>query len=123
MAGKVVVIDPGHQAHGDPSLEPIGPGSTQMKAKVSGGTAGVATGIPESKLVLAVSLKLRDALKTQGIKVVMTRTTQDVNLSNIPRAEIANKARATLFVRIHADGSDNPQVRGIRVLYPASIKG
>ena len=121
--GKVVVIDPGHQARGDSSLEPIGPGSSDRKAKVSDGTSGVATGSPESKLVLAVGLKLRDALEARGVKVVMTRTTQDVNISNIQRAQIANQAGADLFVRVHADGSDNAGAAGIHVLYPVSIKG
>jgi len=119
----VVVIDPGHQAKGDSSGEPVGPGSSQTKAKVSSGTAGVVTGTPESRLVLAVSLKLRDVLVAQGIKVVMTRTTENVNLSNIQRAQIANEAHANLFVRIHADGSDDHSIAGIHVLYPVSIKG
>lgn len=118
-----MVIDPGHQAKGDSSTEPIGPGSTQKKAKVSSGTAGIVTGIPESELVLAVSLKLRDSLAAHGITVVMTRTTQDVNISNIERAQIANEAGANLFVRVHADGSDNSSARGIHVLYPAYTEG
>ncbi|MCE5254466.1 MAG: N-acetylmuramoyl-L-alanine amidase [Actinomycetia bacterium] len=122
-AGKVVVIDPGHQADGNPATEPVGPGSSDYKAKVSSGTSGVATGTPESELVLAVALKLRDALLAHGIEVVMTRTTEDGDLSNIERAQIANSAGADLFVRIHADGSDDAATSGIHVLYPASIKG
>jgi N-acetylmuramoyl-L-alanine amidase len=119
----VVVIDPGHQARGSTDPEPIGPGAAETKPRVSDGTAGVATGIPESELVLAVSLRLRDALIAAGIDVVMTRTTQDVNLSNIQRAQIANQAGADLFVRIHADGANDPAIAGIHVLYPADIKG
>lgn len=119
----IVVIDPGHQASPDYSKEPVGPGATTNKAKVSTGTAGTATGIPEGELVLAVGLKLRDSLQKHGVKVVMTRTAQEVNISNIQRAQIANEAQADIFVRIHADGSENPEVKGIHVLYPASIKG
>jgi N-acetylmuramoyl-L-alanine amidase len=122
-SAKVVVIDPGHQAHANSGLEPVGPGSSTKKAKVSSGTAGVVTGIPESKLVLTIGLKLRDALKAHGIKVVMTRTSQDVDLSNIARAQIANAAHANLFVRIHADGTTGSSTSGIHVLYPATIKG
>ena len=122
-SAKVVVIDPGHQAKADNSPEPIGPGSSTTKPKVASGTAGVVTGVPESKLALAVGLKLRDSLAAHGIKVVMTRTTQDVNISNSQRAQIANKAHADLFVRIHADGSTDHSTHGIHVLYPASIKG
>ncbi len=122
-SGKVVVIDPGHQAHANSGLEPVGPGSSTKKEKVSSGTAGVVTGIPESRLVLTVGLKLRDSLKAHGIKVVMTRTSQDVDLTNIARAQIANAAHADLFVRIHADGATGSSTNGIHVLYPATTKG
>jgi N-acetylmuramoyl-L-alanine amidase len=123
LMGKVVVIDPGHQAHANPELEPIGPGSSRRKAKVSGGTSGVVTHTPESELALAVGLKLRHALQARGITVIMTRMTQDVDISNIERARIANQAGADLFVRLHANGSPNQSVHGLFVLYPASIKG
>lgn len=122
-AGLVVVIDPGHQARADTSLEPVGPGSSEQKAKVSSGTAGAVTGTPESELVLAVALKLRDSLEAHGIEVVMTRTSQDVSISNIERAQMANEAGTDLFVRVHADGNADSAVHGIHVLYPASIAG
>jgi N-acetylmuramoyl-L-alanine amidase len=122
-AGLVVVIDPGHQARADSSVEPIGPGSSETRAKVSSGTASVNSGAPESELVLAVALRLRDALVARGVEVIMTRTTEDVNIANSERARIANQAGADLFVRIHADGSDSSSTNGIHVLYPASIKG
>ncbi|MFH1833444.1 MAG: N-acetylmuramoyl-L-alanine amidase [bacterium] len=118
-----MVIDPGHQTRGNAGLEPIGPGSSEKKAKVSSGTSGVVTGTPESELVLAVGLKLRDALQARGVKVLMTRTGQDVDLSNIQRVQMANKAGADLFVRVHADASSDAAAAGIHVLYPASIKG
>jgi N-acetylmuramoyl-L-alanine amidase len=119
----VVVIDPGHQVKGDYNHEPVGPGSTEMKDKVSSGTHSVNTGAPESELVLAVGLKLRDSLAARGIRVVMTRTAEDVAVSNVQRAQIANEAGADLFVRIHADGATNASTHGILMLYPATIKG
>jgi N-acetylmuramoyl-L-alanine amidase len=122
-ATRVVVIDPGHQAHADPALEPLGPGSSQKKAKVSSGTSSPSTGTPESELTLAVGLKLRDALEARGIKVVMTRTTQDVNISNVQRAKVANAADADLTIRLHANGSTDHSVHGLFTLYPVSIKG
>jgi N-acetylmuramoyl-L-alanine amidase len=118
-----VVIDPGHQAKADSDREPVGPGSSTTKAKVSSGTRSVNTGSPESELVLTIGLKLRDALVAQGIQVIMTRTTQDVDISNSQRAQIANAAGADLFVRIHADGVSDSSVHGIHVLYPVSIAG
>ncbi len=122
-SGFVVVIDPGHQRRGNNAQEPIGPGSSETKPKVSSGTSGVSTGVPEGELVLAVSLKLRSALEARGVKVIMTRTTQDVDLSNIERTKIANQAQAGLYIRVHADGADSSSTRGIHVLYPASIGG
>ena len=119
----VVVIDPGHQAQANSEREPIGPGSSITKAKVSSGTRSVNTGSPESELVLTIGLKLRDALVVHGIEVVMTRVTQDVDISNSERAQIANAAEADLFVRVHADGVSNSSVHGIHVLYPVSIAG
>lgn len=108
-----IVLDPGHQRAEDPGLEPLGPGSAVMKKKVSSGTKGTTTGIQEYQYVLDLSLMVRDMLEREGFRVVMTRTGNDVSLSNIDRARIANHAEADLFLRIHANGSDNPGVHGI----------
>jgi N-acetylmuramoyl-L-alanine amidase len=123
VAGAVVVVDPGHQARGNSALEPIGPGSSTAKDKVTSGTSGVSTGTPESKIALAIGLKLRDVLQARGIKVVMTRTSQDVDLSNIQRTKIANAAHAALYIRVHADGADSSSTHGIHTLYPATKTG
>jgi len=117
-SGKVVAIDPGHQAQGDSSQEPIGPGSSETKYRVSDGAAGVVTNVDESAVNLAVSFKPRDLLEAQGVTVVMTRETQDINISNSERAEIANNANADLFVRIHCDGVDSSSISGILMLVP-----
>ncbi len=122
-SGAVVVIDPGHQGPADLSYEAIGPGSDTTKYKMSKGAYGVATGLPESEVNLAISFKLQDELEARGITVVMTRTSEDVNISNIQRAVMANEAGARLFIRIHCDAFDNSSARGIHVLYPAYIEG
>lgn len=110
--GRTIVIDPGHQLHAVSALEPIGPGAREKKKKVSGGTMGRWSRLPEYELNLRVGLKLRDELISRGYRVVMTRTTNRVNLSNIQRAKIANRAHADAFLRIHANGSTDRSRQG-----------
>ena len=80
--------------------EPIGPGSSTLKAKVASGTDGVYTKIPERELNLAVSLLLRDELISRGYGVVMIREVQDVQISNSQRAVMANNYNADALIRV-----------------------
>lgn len=117
--GKVIAIDPGHQAKGNYEKEPVGPGATEQKTKVSSGTQGAFTKVPEHVFNLELSLRLRDSLIAEGYEVVITRETAEVDISNVERAEIANEAKADIYIRIHADGSDSEAAKGISVLYPS----
>ncbi|MED0933967.1 N-acetylmuramoyl-L-alanine amidase [Bacillus mobilis] len=115
----LVVIDPGHQQKANLNLEPIGPGAATQKYKVTDGTTGVVTKKREAVLVLEMAFVLKEKLEAKGIQVLMTRTSQDVDISNKERATFANDHKANLFLRLHADGSENPNQSGFAVLMPA----
>lgn len=114
--GYKIAIDAGHQAKADLDKEPLGPGSSVMKTKVAAGATGCVTGKPEYELTLEISLKLRTELESRGYEVVMIRTSNQVNISNAERAQIANLSQADAFLRIHADGYDDSTVSGATTL-------
>jgi N-acetylmuramoyl-L-alanine amidase len=123
-ATATVVIDPGHDARPNLATEPIGPGSRTRKIADGGGARGAVTGTPEAVVVLDVSLRLRRLLLAAGLRVVMTRTrTAGVSLGNVARARIANRAGASLFLRVHADASTDRSTHGTHTLYPALRRG
>lgn len=117
---KIIVIDAGHQAKGNPGQEPLGPYSNEMekemKTKVSSGTSGVFSGTEEYELNLRVALALRDELIQRGYSVVMIRETHDVDVSNAERALIANDCHADACIRLHANGSGKATDKGAMVV-------
>lgn len=118
----VVAIDPGHQAWDvDMSdTEPVGPGASEYKQKATTGTAGPYSGVAEYELNLDISLLLRDELEQRGYRVVMTREDNQTAISNAERAQLANAAGADIYVRIHANGSEDSAVRGALALVPSA---
>jgi N-acetylmuramoyl-L-alanine amidase len=115
----LICIDPGHgtiPAIGQ-QTEPIGPGSAQLKIKDGGGTAG------EAPVALAIALKTRALLKGDGYRVAMTRTGRTYAGGNIERAQFCNVRHAALMIRIHADGSTDRSLHGVKTLVPALHRG
>jgi N-acetylmuramoyl-L-alanine amidase len=115
----LICIDPGHGTI--PAIgrqtEPIGPGSSQLKIKDGGGTAG------EAPVALAIALKTRALLKGDGYRVAMTRTGRTYAGGNIERARFCNVRHAALMIRIHADGSADRSLHGVKTLVPALHRG
>ncbi len=94
----VVVIDPGHGGR-DP------------------GAVGI-NGLQEKQVIFPMSLRVAEILESQGVTVVMTRRT-DSTLDLQTRVDIAERARGTLFVSIHANAisMSRPDVNGVETYY------
>ncbi|MFJ2647180.1 N-acetylmuramoyl-L-alanine amidase [Streptomyces sp. NPDC087420] len=125
LAGKVVVIDPGHNTrnhlHTSEINKQVQIGPTSKECD----TTGTATnaGYAEAQFTLDVSHRLRELLKKEGATVTLT---QDDDRPFGPcvdeRARIGNKAKADAVVSVHADGSAVGN-RGFHVILPAVVKG
>ncbi len=118
-AAALVCLDPGHGTAPDVGrqLEPIGPGSAQLKLKDPGGAAG------EAPVALSIARKTRTLLRASRYRVAMTRDGTGYRGGNRERAGFCNARGAGLMLRIHADGSADPAVRGISTLVPALRPG
>lgn len=117
---KLVAIDAGHQTHANLKKEQMDPDKKTKKIKVTGGTQGVATRVPEYKLNLAVAKKLQKELKARGYNVYMVRAKNNVNLSNKTRARRVNKKKADIYIRLHANAATSSAVHGACALYKPS---
>lgn len=105
LLGRTVGIDPGHQRYGNYGRERIAPHSERTQYKVTAGTSGVSTKVPEYVQNLRIAFRLRAALEARGATVFMTREGHDVNLSNRQRALMCNRARCDVVLRLHCDAA------------------
>lgn len=119
LAAALICLDPGHATAPEVGrqLEPIGPGSRELKIKDGGGAAG------EAPVALAIARRTRTLLAARGYRVALTRNGSDYRGGNRERARFCNARRAALMIRIHADGSSSPSASGISTLVPALRRG
>lgn len=93
---KKIVIDPGHGGY-DP------------------GTTG-RSGLREKDVNLDIAKRVASLLKSDGFEVILTRST-DTFIPLNRRAEIANDAKANLFVSIHSNANRVRSLNGFEVYY------
>jgi N-acetylmuramoyl-L-alanine amidase len=95
LAGKTILIDPGH----------------------GGNDTGAISGhVMEKTVTLAVSLKLRSLLQAQGATVEMTRDS-DKTLALQERRDASNRLCPDLFLSIHANAVGNSSISGIETYW------
>jgi N-acetylmuramoyl-L-alanine amidase len=92
----VIVIDPGHPS------------------EVSNG-ATIQNGTSEVHVAWRVAQRLARLLTAYGYSIKMTKSSERQTVTNVARAEIGNRARAALVVRLHCDASSDS---GYAVYYP-----
>ena len=125
LAGKTVVVDPGHNggnfAHAREINRLVNAGTLYKPCDTTG--ASTADGYTEAAYNFGVALRLRAALRAEGAHVILTRTSNDGWGPCITtRAAIGNRAHADAALSIHADGGPSTG-RGFHVIYPPSIRG
>ncbi|WP_410655995.1 N-acetylmuramoyl-L-alanine amidase [Amycolatopsis sp. lyj-112] len=122
-AGKVVVLDPGHNGGNSGN-----PGEINRKVPAGRGktkpcnTTGTSTnsGYPEHAFTFDVAQRVAEALSAKGVRVVLTRQNDSgIGPCVDERAAIGNEAGADAVVSIHADGSNSAGSNGFHVAYSA----
>lgn len=116
IAGMIVFLDPGHNAHneGDSAQVPTGRGGT--KDCQASGTA-TDDGYPEHTFTWDTTLRIRQALSSYGVRTAMSRGDDASQGPCVDaRAQLANSVQPNAIVSIHADGGPATG-RGFHVLY------
>lgn len=96
LAGKVVVIDPGH-GQGDPG-------------------AIARNGVYEATLTYEISTKLAELLRQAGAEVYLTRTATE-NPDRYERPAMANSLEADVCVAVHLNANNRSTVAGSETYY------
>ncbi|MGR8010790.1 N-acetylmuramoyl-L-alanine amidase [Streptomyces hypolithicus] len=125
LAGKVVVIDAGHNPgnfrHTREINEKVDIGTNRKECDTTGTSTNA--GYTEAAFTLDVSRRLRTLLAQQGARVTLTQNDDRPYGPCVDeRARIGNEAKADAVVSVHADGSAIGN-RGFHVILPAEVKG
>jgi N-acetylmuramoyl-L-alanine amidase len=125
LAGKVIVLDPGH--NGGDAAHPEIAGKlvdviTERKPCDATGTDSV-SGYSEHAFNWDVANRLKKVLQDRGAKVVLTRSNDTgVGPCITERAAIGNRHKADAALSIHADGAAKGD-HGFHIIEPTPIKG
>ncbi|OAA28712.1 N-acetylmuramoyl-L-alanine amidase [Frankia sp. EI5c] len=122
LAGRTVVLDPGHNGGNGSHSADIGrrvdAGGFQKECDTVG--AQTADGYPEHAFSFDVATRAADALRALGVTVILTRYDDEgVGPCVDERARIGNAAEADAVVSIHADGGPSAG-SGFHVIAPAA---
>ena len=120
LSGYCVVIDPGHQAIPNREQEEMSSSMGGSKDKSAKGFSGVVSGIDESEINLQTALLLRSYLESLGCEVYMTRETNDVDISNRERAELAISYNPDVYIRLYCNCANDSKTSGSCVIVPSS---
>ncbi|MBT2473008.1 N-acetylmuramoyl-L-alanine amidase, partial [Streptomyces sp. ISL-66] len=127
LAGRVVVVDPGHNTgnfkHTSEIARQVDIGTNHKECDTTGTTTNA--GYMEAEFTMDVSRRLRTLLEAKGLKVVLTHEAgpeRPFGPCIDERARIGNEARAEAVVSVHADGVSAGS-RGFHVILPAEVKG
>jgi len=112
MAGLKIGINPGHQIKTIKTKYPLAPGSSKKAYGVKTGACGKWTRVNEYETVLQIGLKLAQLLSDAGATVVITRTSNDVMLTNIDRARMLNEAGVDVALQLHCNSSSSARHEG-----------
>ena len=122
MAGRTVGVDPGHNGLNYAYPLVIDSRIWNGREDEACNTTGTETdsGYTEAQFNWNVSQYLEDDLKAEGVRVVLTRSSNDgVGPCVNRRAQIMNAAHVDVAIAIHADGGP-ADGRGFAVLEPVA---
>lgn len=125
LAGKVIVIDPGHNGGNYRHPEVINKKVNVLTQWKPCDTTGTATndGYSEAAFTWDVASRMVKLLKAKGATVRLTRDgNSGVGPCITQRAAIGNKAHASAAISVHADGAP-ASGHGFHVIMPKKING